>query len=76
MTAPRALTGPSSVLVKAVSSETRTHDYASVVLATGRRRGSRLARWLHADPVHRLRRQLGKRLVVFPMGQDAPHPAL
>jgi len=63
-------------LVKAVSSETRTHDYANVVLATARQRGSRLARGLRADPVHRLRRRLGRRLAVFPPGPDAPHPAL
>jgi hypothetical protein len=63
-------------LVKAVRAETRSHDYASVVLAMGRPRGSALGRGLHLDPVHRLRRQLGPRLVMFPLGPDAPHPRL
>lgn len=63
-------------LVKAVQFETRGHDYANVVLATGRHRGSPLTRTLRLDPVHRLRRRLGKRLVVFPLGPDAPHPTL
>jgi hypothetical protein len=63
-------------LVKAVRSEIRGHDYAAVVLATGRPRGSWLARALHMDPVHQLRRRLGERLVVFPFGPGAPHPTL
>jgi hypothetical protein len=63
-------------LVKAVRFETRSHDYANVVLATGRRRGFRLARALRLDAVHRLRWRLGQRLVVFPIGRDAPHPTL
>ena len=63
-------------LVKAVRSETRSHDYAAVILATGRPRGSWLARGLHLDPVHQLRWRLGKRLVVFPLGPGAPHPTL
>ena len=63
-------------LVKAVSAETSAHDYANVVLAIGRPRGSQLARAMHLDPVHRLLRRLGQRLVVFPIGPDAPHPAL
>lgn len=63
-------------LVKAVRSETRSHDYAAVILATGRPRGSWLARGLHLDPVHQLRWRLSKRLVVFPLGPGAPHPTL
>jgi hypothetical protein len=63
-------------LVKAVLSETRGHNYAAVVLATGRPRGSWLARGLHLDPVHQLRWRLGKRLIVFPLGAAAPHPTL
>jgi len=63
-------------LVKVVRSETRGHDYASVVLGIGRSRGSALGRRLHLDPVHRLRRQLGPRLVMFPLGPGAPHPRL
>lgn len=42
-------------LVKAVRSETRRHDYDEVILATGRQRGSWLARELRLDPVHQLR---------------------
>jgi hypothetical protein len=52
-------------LVKAVRAETRIHDYDEVILATGRQRGSWLARSLHADPVHQLRRRWGQRLVMF-----------
>lgn len=63
-------------LVQAVRSETRGHDYAGVVLATGRPRGSWLARGLHLDPVNQLRRRLGQRLIVFPLGPGAPHPML
>ena len=63
-------------LVKAVRSETHSHDYAAVLLVTGRQRGSWLARGLHLDPVHRLRRRLGQRLVVFPLGPGAPRPTL
>jgi hypothetical protein len=55
-------------LVKAVSAETRVHDYDEVILATGRHGGSRLARSLHLDPVHQLRRRWGQRLVVFTSG--------
>jgi hypothetical protein len=63
-------------LVKAVRFEMGGHDYAKVILATGRHRGSRLLRTLRLDAVYRLRRRLGKRLVVFPLGPDAPHPTL
>jgi chemotaxis response regulator CheB len=61
-------------LVKAVRSETRRHDYDEVILATGGQGASSLARGLHLDPVHQLRRSLGQRLVVFPRGLDAPDP--
>ena len=47
-------------LVEAVRSETRSHDYARVVLAMGRPRGSALARGLHLDPVRRLRGSWGR----------------
>ncbi len=60
-------------LVKAVRSETRGHDYDEVILATGRQGGSPLARGLHRDPIHQLRRRLGARLIVFPPGPGAPH---
>jgi hypothetical protein len=66
-------------LVKAVRAETRRHRYDEVILATGRRgghRGTWLARALYLDPVHRLRSRLGRRLIVFPLGPAAPHPAL
>jgi hypothetical protein len=52
-------------LLKAVRAETRGHDYDEVVLATGRQEGTLVARVLGQDPVHRLRRRWGKRLVVF-----------
>jgi hypothetical protein len=52
-------------LVKAVRAETRAHDYGEVILATGRQGGTRMARGLHRDPVHQLRRRWGQRLVIF-----------
>jgi hypothetical protein len=52
-------------LVKAVRAETHAHTYDEVILATGRQRPSWLARVLHRDPVHRLQRQWGQRLIVF-----------
>src|SRR5262245_44153690 len=52
-------------LVKAVRAETRIHDYDEVILATGRQGGSWLARSLHVDPIHQLRRRWGQRLVMF-----------
>jgi hypothetical protein len=58
-------------LVKAVRAETRAHHYDEVILATGRQGGSRLARRLHSDPVHQLRRRLGQRLVIFASGSGA-----
>ena len=63
-------------LVKVVRSEVRSHDYTAVLLLTRRPYSSALARWLHLDPVHRLRRNLRHRLVLFPLGPDAPHPVL
>ena len=61
-------------LVKAVQSETRGHEYDDVILATGRQRGSWLARRLRLDPIHQLRWRLGQRLIVFSLGPGAPHP--
>jgi hypothetical protein len=58
-------------LVKAVRSETQRHDYDEVILATGGQGGSPLARGLHLDPIHQLRRHLGQRLIVFPHGPAA-----
>jgi hypothetical protein len=52
-------------LVRAVRAETRAHDYNAVIVATGRHGGTRVARGLHLDPVHQLRRRLGQRLVIF-----------
>jgi hypothetical protein len=52
-------------LVKAVRAETQAHDYDEVILATGRPGGSWLARSLHLDPIHQLRRRWGPRLVIF-----------
>ena len=59
-------------LVKAVRAETRRHDYDEVILATGEQGGSALARGLHLDPIHQLRRRLGARLIVFTRGPGAP----
>jgi hypothetical protein len=52
-------------LVKAVRAETRHHGYDELIVATGRQRGARLARVLHRDPIHQLRRRWGQRLTVF-----------
>jgi hypothetical protein len=52
-------------LVKAVRAETQAHDYDEVILATGRPGGSWLARSLHLDPIHQLRRRWGLQLVIF-----------
>jgi hypothetical protein len=58
-------------LVKALRSETRGHDYDEVIVATGGQSGSRLARALHLDPLHQLRRRWGKRLVLFSVARHA-----
>jgi hypothetical protein len=55
-------------LVKAVAAETRRHNYDEVILATGRQGGTRLARSLHLDQVHQLRRRWGQQLTVFAAG--------
>jgi hypothetical protein len=57
-------------LVKAVAAETRRHEYDEVILATGRQGGTRLARSLHMDAIHQLRRRWGQRLTVFTSGPD------
>jgi hypothetical protein len=56
-------------LVKAVGSETSSHDYDEVILATGRQDSSWLARLVGRDPVQKLRRKWGQRLIVFPAGR-------
>jgi hypothetical protein len=63
-------------LVKTVPPEVRRHDYHAVLLVSSRQHGSRLARRLRLDPVSRIRRRLGGRLVLFPLGGDPPHPVL
>ena len=55
-------------LVKAVRAETRAHDYDEVILETGRQGGSWLARSLHLDPIHQLRRRKRQQLVIFAPG--------
>jgi hypothetical protein len=55
-------------LVKAVGSETRHYD--EVILAPGRQGGNWLARSLHLDPIHQLRRKV-QRLVILPPGSGA-----
>ena len=57
-------------LVKAVRSETQRHHYDEVILAAGRQGGNWLARSLHLDPVHQLRRKV-QRLVILPPGSGA-----
>ena len=57
-------------LAKAVGAETRRHHYDEVILATGRQGGTWLARSLHLDPIHQLRRRWGQRLTVFTCGPD------
>jgi hypothetical protein len=55
-------------LVSAVRAEACSHDYDRVILATGRHGRSWLARARGRDPVHKLRRQWGQRLVIFSPG--------
>jgi hypothetical protein len=62
-------------LVKAVRAETARHDYAEVILATGRQQGSGLARLVGRDRVQQLRRKWGKRLIVFPEGHRQEPPS-
>jgi hypothetical protein len=62
-------------LVRAVNAETRAHDYDEVILAAGRQGGRGLAHAAHLDPIHRLRRRLGKRLIVFPLDPATAGPA-
>ena len=57
-------------LVKAVGAETRRHHYDEVILTAGRQGGGWLARSLHLDPVHQLRRKV-QRLVILPRGSGA-----
>jgi hypothetical protein len=61
-------------LAKAVRSETAIHDYDEVILATGRQEGPGLARFMGRDPVQRLRRKWGERLIVFPAGHRQESP--
>jgi hypothetical protein len=58
-------------LLDAVRAETKAHRYDEVILATGRQKTPKLAGALHLDPVHRLQRRLGDRLVVFAGGAPA-----
>jgi hypothetical protein len=62
-------------LVNAVRSETSARDYDGVILAAGRLGSSGLARALHLDPVHQLRRRWGKRLIVCQPGPARRDPA-
>jgi hypothetical protein len=60
-------------LVKAIRSETRSHDYDKVILVTGGQRGKWTARRLVGrDPVQQLRRHWGRRLTVFTQGLALP----
>jgi DNA-binding NarL/FixJ family response regulator len=62
-------------LVKAVRSETASHDYDEVILATGRQGGSRLARISGRDPLQQLRRKWGQQLIVFLDGRRQESPS-
>jgi hypothetical protein len=62
-------------LLSAVRSETRGHAYDELILATEQDATSRLARALHLDPVHKLRRRWGRRLTVFPLSPDKGRPS-
>jgi hypothetical protein len=62
-------------LFKAVRHETAHQDYDEVILATGRQKRSGLARLMGWDPVHRLRRKWGERLIVFPDGHRPERPS-
>jgi hypothetical protein len=55
-------------LVPAVRAETAHHHYDQVILAVGQQPSTWLARALHLDPVHQLRRRFGNRLVTFAEG--------
>jgi hypothetical protein len=55
-------------MVTAVRSETRGYGYDEVILATSRQADGWLGRLLRRDPIHRLRRRWGTRLIVFPLG--------
>ena len=63
-------------LVRAVRSETAGRNYDQVIVPTGRQVGTWLARVLRWDPIYRLRRRWGRRLIAFPLGPDAPTHAL
>ena len=62
-------------LVKAVRSETASHDYDEVILATGRQGGSRVGRIMGRDPIQQLRRKWGQQLIVFPDGRRQESPS-
>jgi hypothetical protein len=62
-------------LVKAVRAESRSRDFDEVILATSPPAGRLLARAVRVDPIHRLRRRFGQRLIVFPpSGAMPPRP--
>lgn len=54
-------------LLRAMRVELRRCPFDQVIVATVRQTRSRLARGLHCDPVHRLHRRLGDRVVIFPL---------
>jgi hypothetical protein len=55
-------------LMEAIRAETRGHSYDAMILATSRQPAPWQRRALHRDPIHRLRRGWGNRLIVFPLG--------
>ena len=58
-------------MLEAVRAETRANDYDQVILATSGQGGPWLARMLHRDSVHKLRRRCKQPLTVVPLGQAA-----
>ena len=60
-----------SDMLEAVRAETRANDYDQVILATSGQGGPWLARMLHRDSVHKLRRRCKQPLTVVPLGQAA-----
>ena len=55
-------------VLEAVRAESRAHRYDQVILVTSMEGGAWLARLLHRDPIHRLRRRWRQQLTVFPLG--------
>src|SRR5580704_1206805 len=62
-------------LVTAGRTETASHDYDEVILATGRQDTPRLAQLTGRDPVQQLRRKWGQQLTVFQESDSQESPS-